>query len=91
MDSTKTSRDAISGIRQLFASGWARIRTKPAVKTPDCLKEDGFLRLRRELLDVQRKSLVDLFKRGAICSGVYSRLLHELDVEETHFAKGARN
>jgi hypothetical protein len=49
-------------------------------RTPE--KDEGFLRLRRKLLGVERKTLVDLFNRHEIHVDVFSRLLHELDVEE---------
>ena len=49
-------------------------------RTPE--KDEGFLRLRRKLLGVERKTLVDLLDRHEIHVDVFSRLLHELDVEE---------
>lgn len=95
MNSAKTIPAGFRGIWQLFASSRAKIRPQrvekatdsPASPTPG--KEDRYLRLRHELLGVQRKSLLDLFKRGAICTDVYCRLLHELDVEETSLSKAA--
>ena len=46
------------------------------------MEDESFLRLRRKLLGVERKTLVDLFNRHEIHVDVFSRLLHELDVEE---------
>ena len=45
-------------------------------------KDESFLRLRRKLLGVERKTLIDLLNRHEIHGDVFSRLLHELDVKE---------